>query len=572
MRRWLPIGLVLVGCSGHSRVPVVTTATPVAAAPVAPPPPPADPVQRPPRAAPPASFDVVVARDSAADAAVLDSLTSNQPAATLPDLPIGAHPTWDLNVADFSNQPRVQYYLDYFTGRAHDRFQIWLDRMARYEGYARAQFAAHDLPGDFVYLGLIESGFSSAAVSRTYAVGMWQFMLGTGKLYGLRTDAWVDERRDPIKATDAAAHLLQDLTARFGSHYLAAAAYNAGAGRVQRGLGQLHTDPAADDSTEGTGDEQFFSLADTRMIRDETKNYVPQLIAAAIIAKQPDKYGFQVTAHPIPFSHDSVMVDGGTGLDLIARLADTSLDALRDLNPHLLRLVTPPTERYAIRVPIGAAARIAAEYNALPDSARHAIEAHQVRAGETVAALARRFGSSSDAIREANRTARGRSLAPGTMLYIPVSSAIPTALLREPDPPRTVRFVTRTVVVRKGESMSSLARRAGVSASVLRSDNPSLGTVPRAGQRLTVHRAVVVSAGSVTSSRARATVVAPAAHHTAVRPSAPVSGPRTHVVRNGESVSSIAAKFGIRASVLISINHLPGNGKVKAGQTLKIPG
>ena len=237
------------------------------------------------------------ARDSAADALRSIRWTGAHPAASLPEVPIESKATWDLNVASFADQPRVKYYLDYFTGRAHDRFQVWLQRMGRYESYARAQFAARKLPGDFVYLALIESGFSPEAVSRARAVGMWQFMLGTGKVYGLRVDTWLDERRDPIKSTDAAAHYLDDLSQRFGSHYLAAAAYNAGAGRVGRGLGQHvgHGGSSDDDDTvDVTSDDAFFSLADTRTIRDETKNYVPQLIAAAIIAKEPAKYGFDV--------------------------------------------------------------------------------------------------------------------------------------------------------------------------------------------------------------------------------------------------------------------------------------
>ncbi|MGH7523475.1 MAG: transglycosylase SLT domain-containing protein, partial [Gemmatimonadales bacterium] len=419
------------------------------------------------------SASPTAAPDSAADAAVLDSLGDDQPAPSLPDVPIDATPTWDLNVADFARQPRVQYYLDLFTGRAHDRFQIWMQRMSRYEGFARAAFTARKLPGDFVYLALIESGYSPEAVSRARAVGIWQFMLGTGRLFGLRSDTWVDERRDPIKATDAAAHYLDDLSQRFGSHYLAAAAYNAGAGRVGRGLDRINARNSSDDDTvDVSGDEAFFTLADSRTIRDETKNYVPQLIAAAIIAKEPAKYGFDVSHDVVPFSLDSVIVDGGTGLDLIARLADTTLDALRDLNPHLLRLVTPPDGSYPVRVPTGTAEKIAAAYQALPDEARHVITAHEVKRGENVATLARHYQSTAELIRLANRSARGRRLTPGSTIYIPAASTtIPASFLREPDPPRSARTVVRTYTVRRGESIAAVARRAGVSVATLRREN-----------------------------------------------------------------------------------------------------
>jgi membrane-bound lytic murein transglycosylase D len=501
MRRWLTgLATCLAACGGRT----VATEQPSVRAPESAPPVtlPAEPVPAPVAGQISSPSDSVApspataARDSAADAAALDSLGRAQPAASLPDVPIESKATWDLDVANFAEQPRVKYYLDYFVGRAHDRFQVWLQRMGRYESYARAQFVARKLPGDFVYLALIESGYSPEAVSRARAVGIWQFMLGTGKLFGLRADTWLDERRDPIKATDAAAHYLEDLSQRFGSHYLAAAAYNAGAGRVGRGLVRMNAQGSSDDdSIDVTSDEAFFSLADTRTIRDETKNYVPQLIAAAILAKEPAKYGFDVSSHVVPFSLDSVMVDGGTGLDLIARLADTTLDALRDLNPHLLRLITPPGERYPVRVPTGSADRVASAYAALSADDRRAVTPHQVKRGETVATLSRRFGASADLIRQANRAARAKALVPGTVIYIPVATTtIPASFLREPDPPRTTRTITRTYVVRAGESITAVARRAGVSVAALRSGN-HLGpkAILRAGQRLVVHRTVTAT-------------------------------------------------------------------------------
>src|SRR6266545_881083 len=175
--------------------------------------------------------------------------------------------------------------------------------MPRYEAMIRQRLQAEGLPGDLVYLALIESGFSNTATSRARAVGMWQFMKGTGRLYGLRVDRWVDDRRDPIKATDAAVRHLKDLTGMFGSYYLAAAAYNAGAGRVSRGLNRL-----PDDETDTIpSDATFFRLYDTKLLRRETKDYVPKLIAAAIIAKEPTRYGFEVTRVDPP-AYDSIVV------------------------------------------------------------------------------------------------------------------------------------------------------------------------------------------------------------------------------------------------------------------------
>lgn len=562
-RRILAVTMCLAACGGRMPVasPTVSpVAVPDAAAPVA--------VAVADPAAHPATDSVrlpsfVAAHDSVADAAVLDSLSADQPATSLPDVPFDKHPTWDLNVGDFANQPRVQYYIDYFTGRAHDRFQIWLDRMARYESYARDQFVARKLPSDLVYLALIESGFSPSAVSRASAVGIWQFMLGTGRLYGLRVDSWVDERRDPIKATDAAAHDLDDLTQRFGSPYLAAAAYNAGAGRVERGLDQLNAaDTDGDDSVDITTDSAFFSLAGTRLIRDETKNYVPQLIAAAIVAKEPFKYGFTPAADVAPFPRDSVMVDGGTGLDLIARLADTTLDAIRDLNPQLLRLITPPGASYPVRVPAGLADRIGEAYDTLTADQRHAILVHQVRAGETVTTLARRYNITASLIRDANRDARGRSLTAGSVVYLPVNTTIPASFLHEPDPPRVTRLITAYYTVRRGETLTHFAHRVGESVTTVRSDNHlAVNARLRAGQKLRVHRSVLVN---------RTTRRTP----TRVRRATNLgsrSDARTHVVKSGETVSGIAARYGVRPSVLMAANGLGAHGRIQAGQVLQIP-
>src|SRR5918999_4863748 len=192
--------------------------------------------------------------------------------------------SWDIDVHSFADHPRVQYYLNYFRGVSRTGMSVFLERGSRYESMIRRRFEEEGLPGDLGYLALIESGCSNDAVSRSYAVGMWQFMKGTARGYGMRIDTWVDERRDPVKATDAAARHLSHLRARFGSLYLAAAAYNAGAGKVSRSLSKLSWDQPADtafagDSLSGdqaeeiasepdaiTSDAAFFRLAGTDLL------------------------------------------------------------------------------------------------------------------------------------------------------------------------------------------------------------------------------------------------------------------------------------------------------------------
>lgn len=564
-RSLLPVLVVLVAGCGATQAETQPNPVPVdlpqeprpaaapqdqAAAPELPPPPKITPL------------DLRIAKDSAADQAALDALQRTLPD-SLPELRLDT-PTWDLNVADFADEPRVEYWVDFFTGRGRERFQVWLDRMPRFEAYARLRLSERGLPSDMVYVALIESGFSPVAVSSAKAVGMWQFMPATGRGSGLRIDAWVDERRDPIRATDAAARHLRELTDRFGSHYLAAAAYNAGAGKVGRGLTAMGTTMGeGDEPLDLSSDEAFFSLADTRLIRQETKDYVPKLIAAAMIAKEPTKYGFRIDYETEPFPLDSVILDGGTGLDLVARLADTTLDALRELNPHLIRAVTPPGSRYPVRVPVGRAERIGARYAALDAAERVAMATHRVKKGETVTSLAKKYGVGAEVIRTANRSARGKRLTVGSTLYIPLTSAIPVASLREPEPVSTARTTTRTHIVRGGETLTGIAKRYGVSVASLRGANRlSAKAGIRAGQKLVIRRTTTVSA----STRA----AAPAAKRATASTAAPAA--RTHTVRAGETIGAIASRYGVGQSKLLSANGLGKSGKIRVGQKLKIPG
>jgi len=504
--------------------------------------------------------DPQVARDSVADAAALDSLQTVTPD-SLPELVLDA-PTFDLNVAAYADHPRVQYYLNYFSGRGQERFQIWLDRMPRFEAHARQRLTERGLPSDLVYLALIESGFSTVAVSSAKAVGMWQFMPATGKGYGLRIDGWVDERRDPIRATDAAARHLRDLAERFGSYYLAAAAYNAGAGRVGRSLDRMGaTMGEGDEPLDLSSDDAFFSLADSRLLVLETRDYVPKLIAAALIAKSPTRYGFEPPAEIAPFPLDSVLLRGGTGLDLVARLADTTVEALRELNPHLLRLVTPPGGTYAVRVPAGMSETVLARYEAVPEAERVAIATHRVKSGETVASVARKYGLTSAVLRSTNRLSSRARVKTGATLLIPVSRTLPAEAMRVPEPVVTTSTTSRTHIVRKGETLGGIANRYGVSVSSLKTANrlSSKGTI-RAGQKLAIRRTSTVSR-STASSKAS----------TSKATSGKKSSARTHVVRSGETVGGIATRYGVSQSALIRTNGLGSRGKITVGQKLRLP-
>ncbi len=388
-------------------------------------------------------------------------------------------PTYDIDVETFASHARVQAYVDYFLGPARDRFAIWLGRMARYEGMARDRFRQEGIPEDMVYLGLIESGFSTGAVSRAKAVGMWQFMTATGRGYGLTVDAWVDERRDPFKATDAAARHLADLNGEFGSWYLAAAAYNAGAGRISRGIRRVSK---GDVSVET--DSMFFQLSGTRILKRETRDYVPKLIAAALIAKEPGRYGFDSLPNLMPLQFDEVVIVEQTGLDVVARLADTTTAALLELNPQFFRAVTPPSRAVIVRVPLGTGTVVAQRWAELPAKERVTVIDHVIARGETISVIAKRYKVDQGVILAANPRLKPRALRVGTRIVIPISpvahvtAAAPARTVRTPKPAPSAKARSvaaaansRFHVVRWGESLWQIAQRDGVKVAELREWN-----------------------------------------------------------------------------------------------------
>ncbi|MGH7539264.1 MAG: transglycosylase SLT domain-containing protein, partial [Gemmatimonadales bacterium] len=330
----------------------------------------------------------------------------------------GGAPTFDIDVTSYAANRRVIEYLEFFQVDARDRFAVWLSRLNRYEGMIRARLRSRGLPEDLVYLTLIESGLSNSAVSRARAVGMWQFIAGTARMYGLTVDPWVDERRDPFKATDAAVNYLSDLVKKLGSVYLAAAAYNAGEGRVVRGVRRLPGE--ADTLT----DDTFFLLAERRYLRRETRDYVPKLIAAALIAKQPERFGFTEFEQLAPLLFDEMRVPDATGLDVIARLADTTTAAILELNPQFVRGVTPPGREVTVRVPRGRGTLVAERYDTLQVTDRITFVDHYVTRGQTLSEIARHYRVTVTTIQGANPWLKPRALRVGQRLVIPMSGRV----------------------------------------------------------------------------------------------------------------------------------------------------
>ena len=568
LRLAFPATLLLASCAPHG------TGMP-APLPQAPPPARAPaPVAAPPAAdTTPAAAPVVVApadslalakqaRDSALDAAMLDRLATARPPdsseTSAPNTDAELRSLFDIDVANWADHNRVKFYLNFFTGLARERMAIWIGRMPQYEPVIRSQLIAHGLPGDLAYLPLIESGYSATAVSRARAVGMWQFMRGTARLYGLKVDNWVDERRDVVKATDAAIRYLADLTSRFGSPYLAAAAYNGGPGRIQRGLARIDPDDEPDDSTavdQGApqaGDAAFFQLADTRYLKRETKDYVPKLIAAALIAKQPQRYGFSPAVAAANPMSDSVVVGAATGLDVIARLAGTSLADLWAANPSYVRAVTPPSRSAVVRVPNGSGPSTQTALDALPASERLTSFAHHTRSGETLARIAKRYGLSLAEVKSFNPEYRSHSPRTGDIVRIPGQARLSGWVSEDRRVESSAAGGTHRV--RRGETLGSIAKRAGVSVNQLRIWN-DLG--PKAVLR--VGQTIRLAPSGARKPVSRAT------------PSPKRVVPRTHIVKAGETLSSLARRYKVTVQALRTANNLPAGKRVQAGQRLTIP-
>ncbi len=305
------------------------------------------------------------------------------------------------------DHPAVRRALGLFSGPMGKSFSLWLERSGRYLPAMRRVFLDYGLPGELAYLPLIESGFNPRAFSRRRAVGPWQFIAATGKRYGLRVDWWVDERRDPIKATHAAARYLKDLYEHFGSWPLALAAYNAGEGKVRRAIRR-------------TGSRDYWRLRKTRYLKTETKHYVPRFIAALIIAHDPARYGFDGLAYHTPVGYDHVVVGAAVDVEVAARCAGISVEELRALNPELKRWRTPPrTASYRLRVPYGASDRMRRNLAALSREERLASKAYRVRSGDSVWKIARRFGIPVKAITDVNTLNKPFLLRIGQVLRIP---------------------------------------------------------------------------------------------------------------------------------------------------------
>ena len=301
----------------------------------------------------------------------------------------------------------VEKNINLFTKRIREKFSLWLSRSGKYIELMKEILKEENIPEEIVFIPLIESGFSPYACSPASAVGYWQFIASTGKKYGLKINWWMDERRDPVKSTVAAANYFKDLYEMFGSWKLAMAAYNAGEGKILKALNRTNTD-------------DYWSLLDTKYIRGETKDYVPKFIAASMIANSPQDFGFEDIEYHAPLNYDEVTVDSPVDLEVAADCAETDLKAIKELNPELRRWCTPPdVSEYTLRIPSGTKDTFLQNLSLIPKEERFSIERYKVKKGDTFKKISKKTGIPVQVILDLNALEKIIPLKSGMVVYIP---------------------------------------------------------------------------------------------------------------------------------------------------------
>ncbi|MGH9680916.1 MAG: LysM peptidoglycan-binding domain-containing protein, partial [Candidatus Acidiferrales bacterium] len=428
---------------------------------------------------------------------------------------------------------QVLAYLNYFqTPRGSAIVETGLHRSGRYRAMVRRVLKEEGLPQDLIYLAQAESAFQPQAVSKAGARGMWQFMSFAGRKYGLEKNWWLDERQDPELATHAAARDLRDLYEQFGDWYLAMAAYNSGAGTVQRAV-------------ERTGYADFWELYRRNVLPQETKNYVPIILALTLISKDPARYGIQFDPEP-PMKADAVKPGQPIDLRLVAETIDTDLDTLRSLNPELLRLVTPADPDFVLYLPEGTAERFFDEIADIPPDKWVSWRRHKVEEGETLFAIAKQYRVSTAEIADANNLSADATLEEGQKLIIPASPRGEAAM------GKVIRYR-----VRRRDTAATIADEFDVTTAELRTWNHLRSNHVRRGMSLRIFPGGMTPEPQAKPKAALASAVIArrdGPRDVAVIEAAP-SSTVVHHVKQGETLWSIARAYRTTVEAIQSGNR-----------------
>ena len=392
-----------------------------------------------------------------------------------------------------------------------------LSRGTQFLPMARQIFQEEGVPQDLAYLALIESGFKNTAASRAKAVGMWQFIRSTGRIFGLTGNAWVEERRDPVKSCRASARYLRHLYEASGDWYLALAGYNAGPMTLERAGNAL-------------GTRNFWDMARSGYLRDETKQYVPKLLAAILVGRFPERYGLSVI-QMMPYAYETVVVDKMTSLSILASFAGSDIDELKDLNPELLRATTPPG-RYILRVPPGASGVTSRALARIPSGQRLDFQKYVIRKTDTLAKVAARFRVSPGDLLQANNLTKAQ-FRTGRRIQVPPPSTIPI----DDQDLKPVATKDRDLIAHPLPGLP-----------VIPPEQPAEPDLP---------------SGSNQASKDLSADLSP------LQPVEASVKPSTHVVKRGETLFSIAERYGINVADLRTWNRIKRN-RISIGQRLKL--
>ncbi len=497
----------------------------------------------------------------------------------------------------------VERAISFFMGKGREHFERWMYRSGKYFPVMRKIFNEEGVPEELLYLSMCESGLQPNANSWKKAVGLWQFIKGTGSLYGLRVNWWYDERMDFEKSTRAAARHMKDLYTELGDWNLVLGSYDAGAGRIYRAIRR-------------SGSTDYWEMR--RFLPRETRNYVPQFVAVTRMFLNPGQYGFKNIEIADTLTYEIAEVNDCIDLQVLAKCAETDVQTLRELNPELLRGCTPPgVTGYRLRVPPGKKEIFAQNYELIPPDQKKSWALHKVRKGETLATIAKKYGLSSSVLRETNNIKSNKRLSVGSSLQIPLSPSDVAEIDKVPfEYEREIRKVSfgkgkdaalaeaktysaksskyarhtlkapkgkekLAYSVKRGDTIGHIAEWYGVRTSDIRNwNNIAYGSYIRTGQDLTIwvdqaKAALLSKVDDMTLAQKEALKKGEApngevvASHTSTSRPQKEQGWVSYTVKSGDALEKIANDFGVSIGDLKSWNGLRSN-KIVIGQSLEI--
>jgi membrane-bound lytic murein transglycosylase D len=462
---------------------------------------------------------------------------------------IGYRPSATYGDVAIDDNKHVDQWLKYFTGRGRKYMQTYLERSARYIPMMKATFRERGMPDELAYIAMIESGFSPTAFSHASAVGYWQFIRDTGKRYNLRIDQFVDERRDPILSTQAAANYLDALFSLFGDWHLSMAAYNAGERRIQRAVMKYRT-------------RNFWELSkNRRALASETDNYIPKYIAAVKIAKNPAMYGFINIDFQDTFAFDSVIIDKPVSLDLIAKELKIDFTELKRMNPRYKSDYVPVySDRInAVRVPVGmkdlAVASMSKFYSEAPRIYVAEFDYYKVRRGDTLSHIAKRHRTTISRLRDLNDLSRRSLLRIGQRIKVPDQNGF-----------------SRSSSTSKSTAVSSGASSAVSMESSDELQKKSLAKIMMKRQIAAIKQKAKTQNQTSKMSQNHQKISKNSYPKTPSKSlTLETANRKVHVVRRGENLSVIAKKYRTSVALIARENSLTNRAKIFVGRELIIP-